>query len=260
MSSPLHGRAMVTGGSAGIGYAFATALAKRGCSLLLVARNAERLEATANELRSSFGVDVQVMAADLSQRDQMDLVAQRLLDTDDPIEILVNNAGSGLHDKLAVADIDAHTTALDLMVRAVLVLGSRAAYAMKERDSGVIINVGSVAGLIPLNHYSAIKSWVNTFSESMALELEGTGVRVVTLVPGWVRTEFHERAKIKTSPIPDRLWLEADDLIADALDAVEKGKSWEVPAKRYKGIAFLSRALPRAAVRQACRIITRTRR
>ncbi|MFV0252626.1 MAG: SDR family NAD(P)-dependent oxidoreductase [Beutenbergiaceae bacterium] len=260
MTSPLHGRALVTGGTAGIGYAFATALAKRGCSLLLVARNAERLEAVAQQFNTQYGVDVQVLAADLSERDQVDLVAQRLLDDADPIEILINNAGSGLHDKLAEPDLDAHLTALDLMVRAVLVLGSRAAHAMKQRGSGVIVNVGSVAGLIPLNHYSAIKAWVNTFSEAMALELEGTGVRVVTLVPGWVRTEFHERASIRTSAIPDRLWLEADRLIADALAAAEKGHSWEVPAKRYKLIAFLTRVMPRAAVRQACRMIQRTRR
>ncbi|MFV0425416.1 MAG: SDR family NAD(P)-dependent oxidoreductase [Beutenbergiaceae bacterium] len=259
MSSPLRGRALITGGSAGIGYAFATALAKRGCSLLLVARNADRLERAAQELRSTYGVDVQVQAADLGDRDQADRVAQRLLDEDDPIDILVNNAGSGLHDKLAEPDIDAHLTALDLMVRAVLVLGTRAAHAMKQRGRGVIINVGSVAGLLPLNHYSAIKAWVNTFSESMSLELEGTGVRVVTLVPGWVRTEFHQRAKIGTSAIPDRMWLDADDLIADALAAADKGRSWEVPSTRYKAIAVLTRVMPRAIVRRACRMIARTR-
>lgn len=260
MTSPLRGRAMVTGGTAGIGYAFAAALAARGCSLVLVARNAERLASTAEELTATHGVDVEVIAADLSDPDQVDAVAHRLQDPDRPIEILVNNAGSGLHAKLATPEIDVHTTALDLMVRAVLVLGSRAGLVMKERGHGVIINVGSVAGLISMNHYSAIKAWVNTYSDALALELANSGVRVVTLVPGWVRTEFHERAKIKTSPIPSFLWLDADDVIADTLDAVERGKIWVVPSKRFKVIAFLAEALPRRVVRIASSMIARSRR
>jgi short-subunit dehydrogenase len=249
MSSPLHGRALVTGGSSGIGYAFAKALAVRGCDLLLVARDGDRLATVAEELTRRYGVDVQTMPADLSDHGDTERVAERLKSADDPIEILVNNAGHGLHDPIAQADLTVHTQALDLMVRAVLVLGGTAGYVMKERGHGVIINIGSVAGMIAQNNYSAIKAWVNTFSDALSLELEGTGVRVLTLVPGWVRTEFHGRAEIRTSKIPDWLWLDADRLVTDALDAVDAGKDRSVPSKRFAVVSFLIRHAPRPLVR-----------
>ncbi len=258
-NGPLSGLAMVTGGSAGIGLAFAKALAARGCDLVLVARNAERLETTAQKLRDSFGVDVEVLAADLSDAEQTTVIAQRLQDQSRPIDILVNNAGSGLHAKFHTGDLDVHTRALDLMVRAVLVLGSTAARAMAERGSGVIINVGSVAGLLAMNHYSAIKSWVNTFSDALALEMRGTGVQVLGLLPGWVRTEFHQRAKIKTSSIPGFLWLDADELIHDTLKAVEAGKTRVVPSKRFRVISFFLKHLPRPVERAVSAKIQRGR-
>src|SRR5699024_4272450 len=121
--------------------------------------------------------------------------------------ILVNNAGSGLHEPVVTENVQAHVNAIELMVTAPLRLASAAATAMTGRRHGLIINVGSVAGLIAMNNYSAIKAWMNTFSDALALELIGTGVRVMTLLPGWVRTEFHERAKVETSPIPSFLWL-----------------------------------------------------
>lgn len=250
-ASPLHGRALVTGGTSGIGYAFADALASRGCDLVLVARNAERLVEVAAELSARHGVDVQTLAADLSDREATDRVARRLEDPADPIEVLVNNAGHGLHDPIAQRDLTVHLEALDLMVRAVLVLGGTAGSVMKERGHGVVVNVGSVAGLITQNNYSAIKAWVNTFSEALSLELQGTGVRVLTLLPGWVRTEFHGRAQIRTSSIPDFLWLDADRLVADALDAVDRGKDRAVPSKRFAVIAFMAQRLPRTIVRAA---------
>lgn len=249
--SPLRGRALVTGGTSGIGLAFARALAARGCDLLLVARDPARLEATAEELHRRFGVDVQTMSADLSDRDDTERVAQRLVSDSDPIEVLVNNAGHGLHDPIAQRDLTVHLRALDVMVRAVLVLGGRGAAAMAERGHGVIINVGSVAGLIAQNNYSAIKAWVNTFSDALGLELEDTGVRVLTLLPGWVRTEFHDRAEIRTSKIPDWLWLDADRLVGDALDAIDAGKNRSMPSKRFAVLAFLIRIAPRPLVRAA---------
>lgn len=249
--SPLYGRALVTGGTAGIGYAFAKALAERGCDLLLVARDADRLAKVAEELTRRYGVDVETMTADLSDNADTERVAARLDSEDSPIEILVNNAGHGLHDPIAQHDVTAHTQALDLMVRAVLVLASRAGATMSDRGHGVIVNIGSVAGLIAQNNYSAIKAWVNTFSDALALELAGTGVRVLTLLPGWVRTEFHGRAEIRTSSIPDFLWLDADRLVADALAAVDAGKDRSVPSTRFAIIAFLAQRAPRSLVRAA---------
>lgn len=257
--SPVRGSALITGGSAGIGLAFARALAARGCDLVLVARNADRLETTAEQLRASYGVAVETIAADLADQQQAENLARRLRSEEHPIEMLVNNAGSGLHAKFAQTDLSVHTQALDLMVRAVLVLGSTAADVMARRGHGVIINVGSVAGLLAMNHYSAIKAWVNTYSEALALELRGSGVTVVGLIPGWVRTEFHQRASIKTSAIPRSMWLDADRLIADTLDAVEAGRSRVVPSKRYQLIAFALKHLPRPLERVISAKIQRAR-
>ncbi|KAE8763883.1 SDR family NAD(P)-dependent oxidoreductase [Georgenia thermotolerans] len=258
--SVLRGRALITGGTSGIGLSFAHALAARGCDLVLVARDAARLDKTAEQLRWRYGVDVETLRADLADRGDVAAVAARLEDADSPVEVLVNNAGRGVHVRLLDPDTTEHESALDLMVRAVLVLGGAAGRAMRARGHGVIINVSSVAGLIPMGMYSAIKSWVRTYSESLALELAGTGVRVTTLLPGWVRTEFHERAGIRASSIPSGLWLEADDVVAECLQDVEKGRLRSVPSKRFAVLAFLAEHGPRPAVRRVTAQLSRSRR
>jgi short-subunit dehydrogenase len=256
--SPLQGRALVTGGTSGIGLAFSRALAARGCDLVLVARDAERLASVADQLTRRYGVDVEVMSADLADQAQVEKVAERLRDDERPVEVLVNNAGYGLHDPIARGDhLDVHTRAVDVMIRAVLVLAGTAGHAMAERGHGVIVNIGSVAGMIAQNNYSAIKAWVNTFSDALGLELEGTGVQVLTLIPGWVRTEFHDRAEIRTSKIPGWLWLDADRLVRDALTAVEAGKDRSVPSARFAIIAFLIRHAPRPLVRWGTAMLRR---
>ncbi|MFH5824861.1 SDR family NAD(P)-dependent oxidoreductase [Georgenia sp. AZ-5] len=258
--SPLRGRALVTGGTSGIGLSFGHALAARGCDLVLVARDADRLETTAERLRWRYGVEVETLPADLARREDVDAVAARLGDTAAPVEILVNNAGKGVHVRLTDVDTSEHEQALDLMVRAVLVLGAAAGRAMRARGHGVIINVSSVAGLIPMGMYSAIKSFVRTYSESLALELAGSGVRVTTLMPGWVRTEFHERAGIRASSIPNPLWLEADDVVAACLADVERGRQRSVPSRRFRTLAFLAEHGPRPAVRRVTALLNRSRR
>ncbi|PFG39171.1 hypothetical protein ATJ97_1666 [Georgenia soli] len=258
--SRLHGRALVTGGTSGIGLSFARALASRGCDLVLVARDEARLAKTAEQLRWRYGVEVETIVADLSRRDAVGAVAARLADPVSPVEILVNNAGRGLHVPLLAEDPSEHEEALDLMVRAVLVLGGAAGRAMKARGHGVIVNVASVAGLIPMGGYSAIKSWVRTYSESLSLELDGTGVTVTALLPGWVRTEFHDRAGIRASSIPDALWLEADRVVEDCLADVEKGRVRSVPSRRFATLAFLAEHAPRPLVRRATAIIKGSRK
>jgi uncharacterized protein len=258
--SSLRGRALVTGGTSGIGLSFARALASRGCDLVLVARDEARLTKTAEQLRWRYGVEVETIVADLSRRDDVAAVAARLSDPVSPVEILVNNAGRGVHVPLLAEDTSEHEQALDLMVRAVLVLGGAAGRAMKARGHGVVINVASVAGLIPMGAYSAIKSWVRTYSESLSLELEGSGVTVTALLPGWVRTEFHERAGIRASSIPDALWLEADRVVEDCLADVEKGRVRSVPSRRFATLAFLAQHAPRPLVRRATAIIKGSRK
>ena len=251
--------ALVTGGTAGIGASFARALAARGYDLVLVARNQERLEQTATELRAT-GREVEVLAADLSDRGDVDRVAARLADSERPIEVLVNNAGYGLHSKLAAPNIAEHDRALDVMVRAPLVLSAASIRVMRRLGRGRIINVASVAGQLPMGAYSAIKAWMTTFSESLSNELAGTGVTVTALLPGWVHTEFHDRANISKSSIPGWLWLDADDLVAACLRDAERGRAVSIPSGRYKTLSWLVRHLPRTTVRSAARRINSSRR
>lgn len=252
------GTALVTGGTSGIGAEFARQLAARGHDLVLVARDRARLDAMAAELGAS-GRTVETIAADLSKPRDTDRVAKRLADTAKPVDILVNNAGYGLKTKLLAPDVAEHDDAYAVMVRAVWVLAAAVAPGMKQRGHGAIINVGSIAGQLSMGGYSSIKAWVNTFSESLSNELHGSGVTVTALMPGWVRTEFHQRASIKSSSIPDALWLDAEYLVRTCLRDVDRGRVISMPSVRYRPLSWLLRHLPRSTVRSISRRISLSR-
>lgn len=247
--------ALVTGASSGLGLSFARQLAARGYHLVAVARNVARLEETAEAIRTAYGVEVETIPADLADREQAQRVAERLADPERPVDLLVNNAGHGLHHKLTDIDTRPHEQAMDLMIRAVLMLGAAAGRSMRERGSGAIINVASVAATVPMGSYSAIKAWVRSYSDGLALELEGTGVRVLTLMPGWVRTEFHDRAGISTRSLPEPLWLDPETVVSEALDDLAAGHSSSTPSLLYKAVSFGTKHLPSAIIRQGVRRI-----
>ena len=251
--------ALVTGGTAGIGAAFARALAERGHDLILVARDAERLASAAVELGERYGVAVETLRADLAVDSDVAAVADRLADAERPVDILVNNAGYGLHVKLLDDDLAAHRRAIDVMCVAVLVLGGAAGRAMKARGHGLIINVASLAAYITQGAYSPIKAWVLAYSEGLANELHGSGVQVTVVNPGWARTEFHERAGIKTSSIPDFIWVESDRVARETLADADKKRVISVPTKRWKLQKALARHAPRSAIRWASRMLSRSR-
>ena len=254
-------RALITGATAGIGNAFAKELASRGNDLVLVARDRERLEATAAELSQVHGVAVDVLPADLSVRDEVLQVAARLEADADPVDVLINNAGFGLHASLLDASlIESHERALDVMCLAMLILGGAAGRAMKARGRGRIINVASTSGAIFTGNYSAIKAWARTWSTGLALELSGTGVTVTTLLPGWVRTEFHQRAGISATSLPSFVWIDADNLVKQCLRDVEKGHIESVPTKRWKASLFIADHGPRKFIRWFSRKLSASRR
>jgi short-subunit dehydrogenase len=251
--------ALVTGATSGIGAAFARALARRGFDLVLVARDAERLEREAEGYRAR-GRRVEVLPADLAVRSDVERVAARLEDPARPVEVLVNNAGFSVNSPLVDLDVAEHDRAVEVMVRAVLVLSAAAARGMRARGSGNIVNVSSTAGFVAMGAYSAIKAWVTVYTEALAGELHGTGVRVMALAPGWVRTEFHERGGIEASSIPRPMWLDADDLVAAALKDLVRGRVVSIPSVRYATLMFLARHVPRAAIRRASRGLSGRRR
>lgn len=244
--------ALVTGSTAGIGAAFARALAAEGTDLVLVARDAARLEKVAAELRDRHRVGVDVLPADLTDPTGRLAVEQRLADPDRPVDLLVNNAGIGLKGVLWETDVDDQERMLTLNCTAVLRLSHAALRAMVPRGRGDIITVSSVAGFVPgvRGPYAATKAWATAFTESLAGQLAGTGVRASVVAPGFVHTEFHDRAGLDMTRVRDRLWLDADDVAATALRDHRAGKVLSVPGAQYKAVVAASRLLPRNAGRR----------
>lgn len=250
--------ALVTGGTAGIGAAFARELAARGYDLVLVARTASRLDEIAEELRAG-GREVETIVADLGRLVDVERVAERLADTDRPIDMLVNNAGYGMKTPLDEPDLAEAADANMVMMHGPLVLSAAVVPGMRARGHGAIINVASVAGYTSMGLYSAIKAWMRVYSESLSNALHGTGVTVTALLPGWVRTEFHDRAAIRTSSIPASLWLSSDYLVTACLKDVARGRAISLPSVRYRFLTWLLRHLPPRTVRWVSRTMSSSR-
>ena len=236
--------ALVTGATSGLGNAFARRLAADGHGLVLVARNAARLESVGRELRDRHAVEVEVLVADLSDRADLERAAGRLDDATRPVDVLVNNAGYGLGKSFLAGPLSEEERMLDVLVRAVLVLTRAAAPGMVARGRGTIITVSSVAGFIPGGTYGAAKAWATAFTASLAGELAGTGVTATALCPGYVHTGFHRRAMKDTSHLPEWAWLDADRVVADCLADVRRGRTVSVPSLRYKTAVFFLRRIP----------------
>jgi uncharacterized protein len=249
---PARPTALVTGATAGLGAGFARSLAGRGYDLVVVARDAARLESTAASLRAEHGVDVEVVAADLSVRADLDRVARRVASAEAPVDVLVNNAGFGLKQRFVDGDPGDHERMFDVLCRAVMVLSRAATGAMVPRGRGRILNVGSVAGLVPGGgHYSAAKAYVIVLTETLAGELRGTGVSATVVEPGYVRTEFHARSGMRSggsSSLSNRIWLDIDEVVDAALDDTFAGRPVSVPTRRWKAVSTLLDVAPRRLV------------
>ena len=252
--------ALITGGTSGIGAEFARQLAARGTDLVLVARDRDRLAVSASDLLAAYGIEVETISADLASRDDAARVATRLEDAARPVDILINNAGFGVHAPLLSDDTSPHEHALAVMCTSVLVLGGAAGRAMRARGSGRILNVGSVAGLITMGSYSAVKAWVLSYSQGLAVELDGTGVTVTALLPGWVTTEFHARAGIGTRSIPQQLWLDPEALVRSAIRDLDRGRAISIPSVRFSVLSWFAMHLPRRTVRWISGRISSSRR
>jgi short-subunit dehydrogenase len=241
-----------------LGAGFARRYALDGYDLVLVARDVERLEQLAAELHDEAGANVEVLPADLAVTADRERVADRLAAG---VRVLVNNAGFGTSGEFWSAEFSRLQTQLDVNVTAVMQLTHAALPPMLAAGAGTVINVASVAGLLPGrgSTYSASKAWVISFSEGLANGLDGTGVGVHALCPGFVRTEFHARAGIDMAGTPSILWLEVGDVVRDCLADVAKGQVVIVPGLQYKVLTTGGRMVPRNLVRAITKVVGRGR-
>ncbi|MCV7278259.1 SDR family oxidoreductase [Mycolicibacterium flavescens] len=255
MSRPV---ALITGPTSGIGAGFARRYARDGHDLVLVARDRARLDSLAAELHDEAGANVEVLVADLAEAADRGKVADRL---SAGVQVLINNAGFGTSGEFWTSDFALLQSQLDVNVTAVMQLTHAALPAMLAAGRGTVINVASVAGLLPGrgSTYSASKAWVIAFSEGLANGLGGTGVGVHALCPGFVRTEFHERAGIDMEGTPSWFWLQVDDVVRETLADAAKGKVVIVPGLQYKAVVTGGRLVPRNLVRAMTKVVGRGR-
>ncbi|MEJ5057626.1 MULTISPECIES: SDR family NAD(P)-dependent oxidoreductase [unclassified Pseudomonas] len=227
-----QGTALVTGASSGIGAIYAQRLAARGFDLLLVARDQQRLEEAASKLRTEHGVQVEVLKADLTKKDDVLKLEQRLR-SDSSISLLLNNAGVAADGLLGNADTDQLEQMIQLNVTAVTRLAAAAAASFAKAGRGTIINIASVVALFPERFnatYSASKAYVLSLTQSMNAELDGTGVKVQAVLPGVTRTEIWERSGIDPSQIPADMVMEAGEMVDASLSGLDQGELITIPS------------------------------
>ena len=238
--------ALITGASVGIGDCFARLLASEGYNLIINARSKDKLEERAEFLRKSYNIEVEVLAADLATECEK---VESYIESHE-IEVLINNAGFGLNQSFLSSPIEEEQRVLDVLVRAPMRLMHAVLPQMRKRNSGVIINVSSTAAFIAGGHYSAAKSYLTVMSESLHTQMLPTNVRVSSLNPGFVHTEFHQRAGMKMGAIPNFMWLDGDFLVKQAWSDALKGKAISIPGWQYKVLRTIIALAPRKTVRK----------
>lgn len=241
---------LITGASSGIGAAFAHALAARGHDLVLTARRADRLAAVAADVRAAHPVQVEVLTADLadpaSPAQLQSLLAARGLEVD----WLINNAGYGLPGTFVQSDWQAHAAFLQVLVHSPSELAWRLLPGMRARGRGAIINVASLAGFAPgtAGHtlYAAAKAYMIRFSQSLALENRARGIKVCALCPGLTYSEFHDVTGTRplVEAMPATMWQTAEAVVAEALDALDRGRTIRVTGRVNRFIKALLELLP----------------
>ncbi|PYI40092.1 short-chain dehydrogenase [Arthrobacter psychrolactophilus] len=236
--------ALITGATSGLGAEFAQQLGRSQHDLVLVARDAARLEVKAVRLRNDFGVQVEVLPADLVTDDGVSSVSARLADPARPISVLVNNAGFSLVKAFENNAIEEEVAHLRILAQTPMELAHAVLPGMLERGGGSIITVSSVSAFIPRGSYGAAKAWGVSFSRSANLRYGPRGVNVTAVCPGFVHTEFHERMGANMGGVKPWMWLDAERVVREGLTDNAAGKSVSIPSRRYATLMALSRMVP----------------
>jgi short-subunit dehydrogenase len=238
--------ALITGASSGIGAAFARQLARPGCHLILSARRKERLQTLATELEQ-LGAQVEILTADLGTENGIQAVTQRIL-SETQLDLLINNAGFGIHGPFASVPLEEMAEMLRVHAEAPFRLTHAALQGMLARKKGAIINVSSIGAFRRSARsvmYSATKSFLTVFSESLHKSLKGTGVKIQSLCPGYTHTEFHQAratmVKMKTKNIPAFMWKDTSQVAAASLKALDRDQCLVIPGLIYKLAVFIGR-------------------
>ncbi|MEA3560167.1 MAG: SDR family oxidoreductase [Candidatus Omnitrophota bacterium] len=242
--------ALITGATSGIGAAFAAHLAQSGYNLIITGRREKIIQKVAGEIKTNYKVDVRVILADFSMKNDLDRLTAYLNEIDN-IEILVNNAGFGNRKLFFDDDFNNQEKMLKVHINAVVRLTRRIVPKMIKNGKGIIINVSSLAAFLPSSTtgiYCATKAFINTFSESMHIILKDKNIKVQALCPGFTRTDFHQKLDIGRSMLKNKgiiRWMAADDVVKISLAALKKRKVIVIPGFFNKLIKLLITLLPK---------------
>lgn len=247
--------ALITGASAGIGATFANQLAAKGWSVILVARRADKLNSLQHHITEKYQVDCKTLALDLSQIDASQQIFQYCQQQNIHISMLINNAGYGVPGDFDTVNWQTHQDMLQVMLNSVVELSHLFYPKMKQQQAGYIINVASLAGLVPptAGHtlYGGVKSFMIKFSHSLHLEAINHNVHVTALCPGFTYTEFHDvnGTRSMVNKISKKLWMSAENVVEQGLIAAEKNQAICITGWRNKSIATLTKLLPDRIIR-----------
>ena len=247
---PARPLTLITGASAGIGAAFAQALAARGHDLVLTARRTDRLEELAQELRSRHACTVTVLTADLGEPAAVPALCGELVSRGLAVDWLINNAGYGVPGTFEAVDWPVHEAFVRVLMTTPTELAWRLLPGMRQRGYGRIINVASLAGHVPgsAGHtlYAASKAYLIKFSQSLALENRHLGIHVCALCPGFTWSEFHDVTGTRElmSKLPGFMWQTAEEVVREGRDAVERGEIVHVTGRVNRFIKAMMKLLP----------------
>jgi hypothetical protein len=227
---------------------------------VLVARDVERLETLAAELAAAHDVRCEVLGADLVTPKGRAAAEARVCEVTGPVDLLVNNAGMGTYGPFASADVDTETVEIELNVVALMRLTYAALGAMGARGNGAIVNISSVAGYQPAPTsatYAATKAFVNSFTHAVHAEARRAGVHLMLVCPGYTHTEFHERAGLGPTTLPEIIWQSPDEVVATALRDLDRHRSVSVPGAINRIVSAASSVTPAIVSRRVAGLVVR---